>query len=365
MELGAFVFRKVSESNHIFVAYSQYIHPSLLYACKDLIHLNMLDPVHWKKMRENYSIFRGIPRSCLWSLDDDVLEAQKAEIKSALDSMTSLDDFARGISGQLPFNPNTSHCLVRVEPIDTKWLATRTEIKSNYIAEPIFERIRILARARFSDKLMEYLADPNTHGPAGILFEQAAHYSIRKGLTLTMTSLPSGTTTHVSIPGIPVEKNKKSRYCSLSIQEKPGSRAVHPDFLNLYMTPKSKNEPSIGAMFIDSEHITYLFQMTVSPHHPINFQGLDEVFKYLPAKAREDVRFVFIIPAKGPSGEVYQGIQTVQRIDTPQNADVLTVEKYKRLPQYVCRLDVSKIGWDEENCVSEKVCLVMYLFSSC
>jgi len=195
------------------------------------------------------------------------------------------------------------------------------------------------------DTLMEYLGHPNAHGPAGILFEQAAHYSIRKGLTLTMAPLPSGTTLDVSIPSIPVDKNEKSRYYSLSIRAKSRSQAVHSDFLDLYMTPKSKIEPSIDALFISSEYITYLFQMTVSHRHPINFQVLDTVFKHLPAKAQKDVRFVFIVPAKGPSGEDYQGIQTVQSVDTPQNADIHKVEKFKGLPQYVCRLDMNKIGW--------------------
>ncbi|KAM6503866.1 hypothetical protein JOM56_000809 [Amanita muscaria] len=315
---------------------------SLLYARKDL---NTFDPDHCETLQSAYSFFRGIPRSCFWSLDPVVLRMQKAEIKNALDSITFLDDFAHAITGRLPFNPKTSHRLVRVEPVDTEWLMTRTEIKSNHIAELIFERIRILTKARFLEKLMEYLNDPTAHSPAGVLFEQAAHYSIRKGLTLTIAPLPSGTTLDVSIPGIPVEKNEKSRYYSLSIREKSGSRNVHPDFLDLYMTPKSKIEPSIDALFISSKCITYLFQMTVSPRHPINFRGLDTVFKHLPATAQKDVRFVFIIPAKGPSGEEYEGIRTVQSIDTPQNADADRVKKFKQLPQYVCRLDMDKIGW--------------------
>ena len=318
------------------------IHFSLLYARKDL---DTFDPDHCETLRSAYSVFRGIPRSCFWSLDPVVLKMLKAEIKNALDSITFLDDFAQAITGQLPFNPNTSHHLVRVEPVDTEWLTTRTEIKSNLIAELVFERIRILTKARFLDKLMEYLGDPNTHGLAGILFEQATHYSIRKGLTLTIARLPSGGTLDVSIPGIPVEKSEKSRYYSLSIRETKGSRKVHPDFLDLYMTPKSKIEPSIDALFISSENITYLFQMTVSPRHPINFGGLDTVFNQLPATAQDDVRIVFIIPAKGPSGEVYEGIRTVQRIDAPPKANADTVEKYKQFPQYVCRLDMNKIGW--------------------
>ncbi|KIL55326.1 hypothetical protein M378DRAFT_56130, partial [Amanita muscaria Koide BX008] len=260
------------------------------------LHLNTFDPDHCETLQSAYSFFRGIPRSCFWSLDPVVLRMQKAEIKNALDSITFLDDFAHTITGRLPFNPKTSHHLVRVEPVDTEWLMTRTEIKSNHIAELIFERIRILTKARFLEKLMEYLNDPTAHSPAGALFEQAAHYSIRKGLTLTIAPLPSGTTLDVSIPGITVEKNEKSRYYSLSIREKSGSRNVHPDFLDLYMTPKSKIEPSIDALFISSKCITYLFQMTVSPRHPINFRGLDTVFKHLPATAQKDVRFVFIIP---------------------------------------------------------------------
>ena len=44
--------------------------------------------------------------------------------------ISSADDFAHAITGQVPFNPNTS---LRVEPVDTKWLTTRTATKSNYI----------------------------------------------------------------------------------------------------------------------------------------------------------------------------------------------------------------------------------------
>ncbi|KAI0296510.1 hypothetical protein B0F90DRAFT_1745842 [Multifurca ochricompacta] len=314
---------------------------SLLYACKDL---NTFDLDHCEALRSAYSVFRGIPRSCFWSLDPVVLKIQKAEIKNALDSMF-LDDFTHAITGQSAFNPNTSYRLVRVEPVDTEWLTTRTEIKSNYVAELIFERLRILTKARFSNKLMEYLANPDAHGPAGILFEQAAHYSIRKGLTLTMTPLPSGTTLDVLIPSIPADKNEISRFYSLSLQTRSGSRNVHPDYINLYMTPKSKIEASLDSLFISSTYVTYLFQVTVSRCHPISFHGLNTVFNKLPARARKEVRFVFIIPAKGPSGEDYEGIQTVQNIEAARNADADTVKRFKQLPQYVCRLDMNKIGW--------------------
>jgi len=60
-----------------------------------------------------------------------------------------------------------------------------------------------------------------------------------------------------------VGKNKKSCYYSLAILEKSGSQKVHADFLDLYMTPISKTEPCINALFISLAYTTLLFQMTV------------------------------------------------------------------------------------------------------
>ena len=93
-----------------------------------------------------------------------------------------------------------SYRLVRVEPVDTDWLKIRTELLSNRIAELVFERIRIVTKARLLETLVQYLADPDAHTKAGILFEHAAHFSIRKGLVLRMTCLSSGTHLKVSIP---------------------------------------------------------------------------------------------------------------------------------------------------------------------
>ena len=45
------------------------------------------------------------------------------------------------------------------------------QIKSNFIAERVFEHIHELTKAWFVDKLMECLGDSRTKGPAGILFE--------------------------------------------------------------------------------------------------------------------------------------------------------------------------------------------------
>lgn len=91
--------------------------------------------------------------------------------------------------------------------------------------------------------------------------------------------------------------------------------------------------------------LTFLFQMTVSKHHPISFQGLDKVVSNLPAKTQKDIRFMFIIPTRGVLGEVLQGIRSTQSIVTPQHVDKAKVEKFEGFPQYVCMVDIDTAGF--------------------
>ena len=302
--------------------------------------MKTLDVDHCEQLQKAYSIFRGIPQLCFRSLTTSGFDAQWTLIDQALNEIQSMDDFTRATRGQISYRTHTSHRLVRVEPIDARWLNTRTELMSNCIAEHVFQRIRIVTKAQLSETLVQYLADPEAHDKAGILFEHAAHFCIRKGLTLNMTSLSSGTKLQVCLPATPVEKNEQSRYYCLAIREAPGSQKVHPDFLDLYLTPMSKTERSIDALFISSEYTTFLFQMTVSRWHPINFRRLDKAIRYLPAKAQKDIHFVFIIPTRGTSGEDFRGIRSTQSIDTPHNANEDQIERFKGFPQYVCPVDI-------------------------
>jgi len=318
---------------------------SLLFANKDYSN-EQLDMNHCRQLRNVYSIFRGIPRLCFRSLTPVGLDAQWAVINGALSDIKSMDNFICATSEQLPFDTNTCHCLVRVEPTDSRWLKTRTELLSDCIAELVFDRICMVTMARLSETLVQYLADPDAHSKAAILFEHAAHFALRKGLTLTMTSLSdSKTKVRMSVPR--VGKNENSRYYSLAIREEPGSQKVHADFLNLYMTPISKTEPSIDALFISSAYTTFLFQMTVSDRHSISFRGLNKVVSNLPAKARKNICIVFVIPARDASGKKFRGIRSTQCIDTPQLVakDKVKFEEFKGFSQYVCPLDIDAEGF--------------------
>jgi hypothetical protein len=150
---------------------------SLLFANKDLSN-KQLDEDHCTRLQEAYSIFRGILRLCFRSLTPAGLDGQWALIHHALGDIKSMDNFICATTGQLPFVPNMSHCLVRIEPVDDRWLKTRTELLSDCIAELVFKRIRMVTMARLSETLVQYLANPGAHSKAGILFEHAAHFTI-------------------------------------------------------------------------------------------------------------------------------------------------------------------------------------------
>lgn len=314
---------------------------SLLFTNKDYSEQPDMD--HCKRLQDTCSIYRGVPRLCFRALSPAEFTAQWALIQDALKSITSMGNFISAATGRVPFDSDTSHRLVRVEPVDGSWLNTRTELFSDRIAELVFDRIRLVTKARLSETLVEYLTDPDAHSKADILFEQAAHWAIRRGCTLTMTPLSSDST-EVDMLVPPVKNKENSRYYSLAIREKSGSQKVHPDFLGLYMTPVTKTEPSIDALYISPEYTTLLFQMTVSKHHSVGFRGLKRVVDMLPAKAKNDIRIVFIIPAQDVSGKPYPGIHSIQSIDTPQNADTTMVTKFQQYPQYVCRLDIDVAG---------------------
>ena len=72
----------------------------------------------------------------------------------------------RATTGRLPFDSNTSHRLVRVEPLDNSLRNACTELLSDRIAEHVFRRIRLVTSALLSETLVQYLADPEPYSKA-------------------------------------------------------------------------------------------------------------------------------------------------------------------------------------------------------
>lgn len=86
----------------------------------------------------------------------------------------------------MPSDSNSSHRLVRAEPVNDDWHNIRTDLLSSYIAEHLFKRIRRVTAVQFSGTLTKYLADPEAYDKTVGLFEHAAYF---KGLTLARTPL--------------------------------------------------------------------------------------------------------------------------------------------------------------------------------
>jgi hypothetical protein len=110
-------------------------------------------------------------------------------VGEALRKREYMDNIIWATKGQLPSDSSASRSLVRVEPPDPAWRVMRTELLSNHIAGLVLERIHLIMAAALSETLMKHLADPYTRSKAGILFEHAAHFAIRKAITLSMIRL--------------------------------------------------------------------------------------------------------------------------------------------------------------------------------
>jgi hypothetical protein len=122
-------------------------------------------------------------------------------------------------------------------------------------------------------------------------------------------------------------------------------KKVHADFLNLCMTPISKTEPSIDALFISSAYTTTLLvQMTVSDCILSVFEASTRLSSVTFQQKRGEISRLLYRP-ETHRGRRSEGIQSTQRIDTPQLADKVKVEDFTGFSQYVCRLDIDAEGF--------------------
>lgn len=81
----------------------------------------------------------------------------------------------------------------------------------------------------------------------------------------------------------------------LSVRAEPGSRNVGDRFLNQYLIPLSSTAEAIDATCIFKD-VTVLFQIAVSPSHPLNLKGITELIDELPHNAKKRICTVFIVP---------------------------------------------------------------------
>lgn len=202
----------------------------------------------------------------------------------------------------------------------------------------------------------------------GSMFEQAAHFSIRRGLTLKLTSLSLDTNPEME-PAIREEWGKlvlffghsgKARFQSMA--DSVFEIGVIYRFLNLYMIPIPSQKPNPPSIHYLSPHwqaqhtrrtsFRWLYPKII----PSAFEGSTRFSITSRLKHRKilsgmnlnrmiNTNFVFIIPDKGSFGEKFQEVRSTLKISIPQHADTSKVVMFEGFPQYVCRLDVCLWWW--------------------
>ena len=286
-----------------------------------------------ERLLDLFTIFRGIPRRCFRALfGEEVLERQT--INAAIDEIQSITEFAEASSGPLPFKKASSHVLVRVEPTDGWWGNPVTELLSEYVANLVYERIKLHQTMTIRSSIDHLLRTPQARGWAGNLFEKAIHRRFRRGITFHPEAMDENSLP-LEIKIDPARSEADGYFHTLSVRKEARSRKVAIDFLNQYLVPLSSTAETIDSVYI-SKDVTVLFQITVSASHDLNLKGISELTDELPFQAKQRICIVFVLPDHDTSLKPYKR----QRIAVPTGkSDVTNAKGYH---QYVYYADLDE-----------------------
>ena len=290
---------------------------------------------HNELLRDAYWKFAGIPRICYTIFSDSRCLDHHRTINDALANIKSIDDFAHSMEGLLAFKFEASHSLIKTEPIPgTDWKGSRSELKSPYISELVFEHVRLHQTIRLSEDISHLLLIPDTRGHAGRLFEPAAHRTLEMGMKVRPTALTLGAAPLILDIHKPNPKIVR-RFYSLCVRASSGSPNADKRYFNQYLIPISKTQESVDSVII-TQHFTAFLQMTVSTRHGIKLKGILDLLNELPANAKKNLRIVFILPSDDEETRSFKR----QKIISPQGASDEDIKQVASIPQYVYRLSL-------------------------
>jgi len=288
---------------------------------------------HDECLQEAYWKFAGIPRICYKAFSLSAMEEHIGKIDLALVNIKPIKDFARAMKGLLDFKQETSHHLVKMEPIpDTHWKKSRSELKSSFISELVFKQVCLHQMTKLSEDISGLLLNPDSRGHAGRLFEPAAHRAFEKGMriepnAITPNAPPLVLDIHKADPNIP------RRFYTLSVRAAPRSKTAHTKYFGQYLIPISKIQDSVDAVVI-YKYFTVFLQITVTAKHGIKLDGILDLLKELPANAKKELFIVFVLPSDDKETRSFGR----QKIITRQGASAKDIALVSSIPQYVYRL---------------------------
>ena len=298
-----------------------------------LVQYTFVDP---KRLRDAYTKLAGIPRRCLRALEQDGDAYETRIIKDAINDIDDTLNFAKSATGSLPFKTKASHALVRIEPTDNTWDNRSTELLSNFVADLMFDRINLYNTLKIRDLIDYLLRNPNTRGWGGKLFERAVHHAFRKGVEFEPEAMDDAPSLHVKIKR--AESEAAGYFHTLSVRAEKESQRVGKQLLNQYLIPLSSTAETIDAVHIE-EDVTVLFQMTVSPTHVLNLNGIMELTNELPAFAKKRICIVFVVPDHDTTHKPYKR----QNIGIPHGVAKDVSDPVVAYKQYVYYFPLDKL----------------------
>jgi hypothetical protein len=251
-------------------------------------------------------------------------------IKSAIDSIENVDDFAKLTTGPLPFKNKVSHALVRMEPINDKWDKQITNLLSDHVVDLVFDRIDLHNTLKICDSIDSVLRNPNTRSWGDKLFERAVHRAFRKGFKFEPEAMDD------DAPSLLVQIKKAESEAGGHLHTL--SKRVGEEFLNQYLIPLSSTAETIDSLDI-LENVTVLFQMTVSQSHSLNLKGITELTNELPAFAKKRICIVFVVPDHDTTRKPYKR----QNIVIPRGVPKHVSDPVVAYKQYVYYFPMDKL----------------------
>jgi hypothetical protein len=298
-----------------------------------LVQFLDVDP---ETLRNAYTKLAGIPRRCFRALKG--WDAHEMEIiKSAIDNIDNISDFAKSASGPMPFKTKASHTLVRMEPTDDKWDKHITNLLSNYVADLVFDRIDLHNTLKIRDSIDSLLRNPSSRSWGGKLFERAVHRAFRKGFEFEPEAMDDDAPS-LLVQIKKAESEAEGYFHTLSVRAGKGSQDVDTGVLNQYFIPLSSTAETIDSVVI-LKKVTVLFQMTVSPSHSLNLKGITELTNELPAMVKKRICIVFVVPDHDTTRKPYKR----QNIVIPRGVSKHVSDPVVAYKQYVYYFPMDKL----------------------
>jgi hypothetical protein len=260
-----------------------------------------------------YSKWGGIARQVLEQAKD---QGNLPLLEKAISSC-DMDACIRSV-GEISNKDDASHRIVhiivedRIGPDGAEvdpFIHTHIEFASAYVADQVTLRFWEQQRKDLLTFLKSSAGEGGVASLRGNMFEALAHKFLRRGGKFNVRPLDSDTIETKDLP--PMQLRLFSNLTEVDVTK-----------IDTYYRPVSKSLAAVDALASDM-----LFQMTVSPLHPINMAGLAKAVKQVPIGMKPALYFV--VPSEIFKSMRWQSYVTDKnKVAVQIDPEVLSVQQY-------------------------------------